>query len=1204
MTDYPYLYDHPIVGIDGEVTGAGGGGKGKGGGSSAAKEDPNTLQSRAIARIVDLLCEGQILGLVDGEKSIFFNGTPLEDAQGNRNFKGISFQMRLGLPSQTHLPGFSDVETDFAVATEVFNGIPVVRTISNTNAEAVRVTVRIPVLTKQDTKTGDLHGFEVRYQIHIQANGGGFVLVKDRTVNGKSVDPYEEAWRFSLTAQGSPPWDIRVTRITADSEKVTEQNDTFWARYTEIIEEKFEYPDSVVIGIEANSELFGGTIPSRSYELDGLLIKMPDNFDPATRTYNPPTWGGGFQTIWSDNPAWCLYDLLTNVRYGAGIPEVSLDKFAFFDIGKYCDEFIDDGAGSTEPRFKMNILINTRSEAFNLIQALVSVFRGMVYWAGGTIQVSNDQPLTPDAIVTQANVIGGEFRYEGTSFANRHNAILVSWNNPKENYRPIIEVVEDTRDIQKFGMKPSNVVAVGTTSRSQANRVGRWMLETEKSATELVTYLTGLDHLNIVPGQLARIFDPSHMGARFGGRLVLVSGVTVTLDAKVLFDADDTYSIEVILPDLTVESRNLVNPSGLLDVVTLSVAFSQLLNPGTLFGITGTNVVPRDFRIVAITENEKNIFEVVGLIHDDNKFARVEQNLKIETLVPTLFSSNEIAPPTLFTFKESLFKSNNKVGTRVDVSWTASPDTRVSMYQVDKKREDGNWEQVKITQFTTMEVDDLPPGIIEFRITALALLIGQSKPLESGKITLLGKTAPPGDVTNFVATEIVDGVVLTWTRVTDLDLVGYQIRQGGDWDTGIIVEELVIGTSSTVIIALGSGPVNFFIKSLDELEIFSDSAASVTVTAGVPNGVTGFIATAQEDHVRFDWDTVPGIDIIYEIRFGVTWADGQPIFRNKGDTATVLCPGVGLTTFWIKAFSPLGRSSVTEAFSTIPLVLFPDVNIVKDTDEALTNYAGTRITMELGPTDDDLVLQKIDGVPVTEGEYFFNVDLLQSFRARSWIEFKLLSYTEGQLTWASAGFNWLSGEADSSWLTTVDADGVEITPLISIDDGVLDADIIEAFTMNDTLLSVTSKSPVVDVNTSFLSARIGKGVLIAGNTKLEYDIVIPSEFTVQFRFIPTDDLSEQSHFMILQKIAGNVRLSIGLDRSLVQPVFFAVDDAGNRIEIDANFSTVKDFVVVILTQNATQWGLFAEAHVSGDVASKFENHSPVGTWDHVFVWAA
>ncbi len=899
-----------------EITGrSGGGGKGGGGGGARTPiEQPDSLQSRSTAKIIELLCEGEIVGLVNGAQSIFFGDTPLKAEDGTDNFKGVQWQHVVGLPDQEPLEGFPMAEREEAVGREVLQNAPVIETITRPDTDAVRVHIRIPQLS-QVTAVGDLVGSSVSFKIGVRPEGGvefldpavnrewksfsdeteanvtgievtvqdvrpggnpsvtydveveykkmedpdwlplgkesGTFQVSQQvrqveqivygvgeeivqifetffypsvtisrtytktglapgiyevqatagsislrrastpvpiTITGKTTSGYEQVYRVDLP-KGGDPWDIQVERLTADSASAKLQNSLVWQSYTEIVDEKLSYPDSALVGLAVDSKQFGNSIPERAYDIKGLKVDIPSNYDPVARTYDDP-WDGTFTRAWTDNPAWCLRDLLINPRYGLGLDDADVDKWSLLQISKYCDEIVPDGFGGTEPRFRLNVVLQSREEAYAVINSLVSVFRGIVYWASGAVTVGQDSPSDPDRLVTPANVVDGEFSYSGAALKARHSAALIQWHDPNEGHRPTVEMTEDVAAIQKFGYRASEVVAFGTTNRGQAHRLGKWLLDTEQTATETVTYRAGFDHADLAPGKIIAVADPDHAGVRMGGRVKSATTTDIVIDSPVTIEAGQTYSVSVILPDQTVASAGLTNPTGDTETLELDQALAQAPIENAIWVLTGSNVEPRLFRVLSNAEVEPNIYEITGLLHDPGKYGRIEQDLVLDPPVTSRLQSGPLTAPTVLTIAEFLYLSGTQIASGVSISWELSTDARIRFYDVDVKRPGREWERLGQTSLPSIDLRDTEADVYGFRVQAIDG-VGRTSPyLSLEDVTLVAMLVPPPDVANVVSV-VQDGrTVLVWDAVDDLRPMAFEVRKGLSFGTAQILDEV------------------------------------------------------------------------------------------------------------------------------------------------------------------------------------------------------------------------------------------------------------------------------------------------------------------------------------------------------------------------------------------------------------------------------
>lgn len=791
------------------IAGAGGGG-GKDGGSSSpthvATEQRDSLRSTAYAQVIDLISEGEIEGLVDGFKSIYLNDTPLQNPDNSLNFSGIMVETRNGTQAQPYISGFPSVENEIAVQLQVKTTTPIVRTVTNSNVNAVRVTVAIPALTYQDPSNGDIKGTTVQYKIQVQSNGGGYADATGViTVTGKTSGRYERAHRIQLT--GSAPWDVRMVRVTADSTQTNLQNQTWWSSYTEIIDAKLRYPNSALVAMRVDASQFQ-SIPSRSYDVKLLRVRVPYNYDPINRTYSG-TWDGTFKLAWTDNPAWCFYDLLTTERYGLGtyIQRGQVDKWALYQIGKYCDERVPNGFGGTEPRFTCNVYIQTRQDAFKVVQDFSSCFRAMSYWASNSITCSQDAPSDPVALYTTANVVDGMFQYQGTSAKARHTVALVTWNDPDDMYRQKVEYVEDRDGIERYGYIQTDVVAFACTSRGQANRVGRWLLFSERLETESVTFKVGLDGAVSRPGQIIKVADSQRAGARNGGRIVSATTSSLTLDSA---PGSSPFggSLSVVLPDGSVQSSTVVGGNGL--VVNVSPAFTTAPPAGAVWVLSIPTLQTQTFRVVSVAELENSVYEISAISHEPGKYGAIENGLALERRVYSNLSDPPPAPENI-TVEEALYQSSAEVRTRVTISWTAVPNA--DAYTISYSVDNGNYIDLPSTTVNSVDLNDAQPGTYKVKVYSLSSIGRRSVSPGMATKKIFGKTAPPADVVNFSLIPMAGQAMLTWDLPTDLDVfVGGYVRirytprtTGQTWNDAVDVVPALPGSTQTAVAPLMSG---------------------------------------------------------------------------------------------------------------------------------------------------------------------------------------------------------------------------------------------------------------------------------------------------------------------------------------------------------------------------------------------------------------
>lgn len=753
--------------------GAGGGGGGKGGGGSqrAPQEAPDSLISTQYARVLCVLCEGEIDSIVNGAQGIFLDDTPLANPDGSWNFTGAGVEWRTGRAWQAPIPGFSAAESEQNVGVEVRNAAPVVRTITNPNMSSVRVTLGFPQMTFTDNETGDLLGTSVVIRIEIQADGAGFHEIITDTIEGKSTSRYQRSYRIRLARFGGagPQYDIRVSRLTPDDQGAQVANTVQWETFTEIVDSELIYPYSALAGVQVDAATFR-SIPNVSFDTRMTCVAVPSNYDPETRQYHG-VWDGTFRQAWTDNPAWIFYDLAVTRRYGLGeyLNPTLLDRWTLYDLGMYCDGMVPDGFGGLEPRYTCNVYIQEREEAIRVLQQFASIFNGMIFWSGGALTVSADRPADPVMTFAPANVIDGEFGYVGTPLLQRHTCALVTWNNPNHKFEQEIEYVEDAESIALYGLREAEILAFGCTSRGQAHRVGRWYLLTEQFLSETISFRTGINGAFIRPGDVFTTTDPTRAGVRNGGRVLGGDTVTVHLDAAVTLMAGIGYRLSVMLPDGRLETRDVaVALVGETNVLQVAAPFSLPVSRMGMWALSGSNVQTELWRCLSVAEDDDGNLQINGVMYNESKFAAIEHGLNLELPDTSIINPFHVGPCTELNLTESLFQiSPVVVGARVTFSWLA-PIGGVR-FIVSYQMEHGSPVTVE-TNMPSIDVQPTQEGVWFFTVWAVNSLGIESVPA-SIRRELVALNRPPQDVADFQLDVYDDGAQLRWRPATDLDVI-------------------------------------------------------------------------------------------------------------------------------------------------------------------------------------------------------------------------------------------------------------------------------------------------------------------------------------------------------------------------------------------------------------------------------------------------
>uniref|UniRef100_UPI00203A9678 phage tail protein n=1 Tax=Escherichia coli TaxID=562 RepID=UPI00203A9678 len=513
------------------------------------REAKDNLKSTQLLSVIDAISEGPVEGPVDGLKSVLLNSTPVLDTEGNTNISGVTVVFRAGEQEQTPPEGFESSGSETVLGTEVKYDTPITRTITSANIDRLRFTFGVQALVETTSK-GDRNPSEVRLLVQIQRNGG-WVTEKDITIKGKTTSQY----LASVVVGNLPPrpFNIRMRRMTPDSTTDQLQNKTLWSSYTEIIDVKQCYPNTALVGVQVDSEQFGSQQVSRNYHLRGRILQVPSNYNPQTRQYSG-IWDGTFKPAYSNNMAWCLWDMLTHPRYGMGkrLGAADVDKWALYVIGQHCDQSVPDGFGGTEPRITCNAYLTTQRKAWDVLSDFCSAMRCMPVWNGQTLTFVQDRPSDKVWTYNRSNVVmpddGAPFRYSFSALKDRHNAVEVNWIDPNNGWETATELVEDTQAIARYGRNVTKMDAFGCTSRGQAHRAGLWLIKTELLETQTVDFSVGAEGLRHVPGDVIEICDDDYAGIRTGGRVLAVNSQTrtLTLDREITLPSSGTTLISLV----------------------------------------------------------------------------------------------------------------------------------------------------------------------------------------------------------------------------------------------------------------------------------------------------------------------------------------------------------------------------------------------------------------------------------------------------------------------------------------------------------------------------------------------------------------------------------------------------------------------------------------------------------------------------------
>lgn len=703
------------------IQGAGGGKKQKS--PPPPKEAPNTLQSASTGKVLDLLAYGPIKGVVGGAKGVYLDDTVVQNEDGSFNFEGVNLSFRDGEPDQDIIEGFNEVSNIREINTELRHGAPISRTVTNKDATSVLVTVKLGGLLSRDEKSGDTNPHHVPFSIAVRKDGAVYDSVST-SIQGKTTSAYERTYRLNLPPSDSSEVTVIVQRSNKESESQNIIDAISWSKLAEVVDAKHNYPGCALVGFEVDARLFGETLPSRKYLTDLSIVQIPSNYDPYTRQYTG-LWDGSMKWDWTDNPAWCFYDLATHPIIGAGVAEVN--KFALYEIGKYCDELVDDGFGGKEPRFTCNTVFTDTADAINALSTLASVFRGMAYWGSDTVEVVADMPGPVRRIISPSDVVDGAFEYSGTSLKERHSVALVQWNDPSDSYDAKPEVVELPEAIAAIGYKEIEVTAVACTSRGQARRLGLWLLYSEHYETQIVTFEVTVKNADLRPGDFIAVSDPYRAGARLSGKILEVDrvGQWVTLD-DLPSEAGVGWDLTVEGDDKSLNRSNITAINTELKQVRVA-SLSPKVFVGAGFSLTSGSVENQQFRVLSVTENDRHNYTISAGEHHPGKYDYVEKGLKLPEIPTTMLPSGVLSPPTGLSGESYTKLVAGILHQNATISWEPSPDPRATKSVLDGRGpKDIAYKTLYTGDGTSFDIENIDPGSWQFRVRAFSETFGMS----------------------------------------------------------------------------------------------------------------------------------------------------------------------------------------------------------------------------------------------------------------------------------------------------------------------------------------------------------------------------------------------------------------------------------------------------------------------------------------------
>lgn len=718
---------------------------------------PDSAQSKTYIKILYGLSEGEVEGLANGLQSVYLEETPLQNPAGGWNFEDVQADFRHGTNDQTYIEGFPDISSETAINVELKSEMPWVRTITNTDLDAIRLRFKWGALREQNAENGDVKGIVIQYAIDLQTDGGTWTEVLNTQIADKTSANYERSHRIDLP-KADTGWTIRVRRLTPNSASEYISDKMYVDAITEVIDLKLSYPNTAMLGLQYDAETFSN-VAKIAVDLKGIKLQVPSNYDPVARTYTG-MWDGTFKRAYTNNPAWIYYDICTSKRYALGdrLTSAMLDKWSLYRLSQYCDQMVDDGKGGKEPRFTCNVYLQSTEDAYAILSKLAGVFRAISYWDGNSIVCDADIPQDTYFTYTRANVIDGIFEYTGTRARDRHTVAKVAWDNPANHYKTEYVYVRDEAAIAKLGVRIAEIDAWGCTSEGQAQRAGLWALKSEQLETRTVSFKVGLDGYIPQPGRVIEIADELFAGRANGGRISAVSA-----DRKIItLDRDDVVcraGDRLVVNGENGKAQARIVSSKVGRKVTVTVAFDSVAAEN-VWVVDAQDLKTMKFRVMSITQDDKHQFSITGLQYESAKYDAIDFGAFIDERPISIINPTTQAPVTnVLISSENMVQQGLSVETML-ITWDQAQGA--TKYQVEWRKDDGSWIKLPITGSNSIEVQGIYAGNYEARVTAISAFDVASLPTYSILTTLSGKQGLPPALANIAATGILFGYRLDW----------------------------------------------------------------------------------------------------------------------------------------------------------------------------------------------------------------------------------------------------------------------------------------------------------------------------------------------------------------------------------------------------------------------------------------------------------
>lgn len=1168
----------------------------------------NISESTDQAEVVLGICEGEIEGLENGTQSFFINDTSLKNANGSSNFDYFTYEFFPGSGANEELKYFlGGASNPTTVSEELSYNKPVVRTTQSGQIDFIEIRLVIQYLRVVKTKTGANWAGSVDIQVEYKPKSSTkwTTIRKDGkpyAITGKITAPTVQELRIKVD-RINEPYEIRVTKKTKDGNNSSHYNTISWEGFQEGVTSAVEFPNTALSHIywKYNNQIT--SLPSFYGIYKLMKVRIPSNYNPETREYTGE-WDGTFKRAWTDNPAWCLYDFVMNDRYGVNaFSQVTLDKWDCYEAGQWCDELVNNGRGGLEPRYTCNLVQTEATNGREFAMYLAGLFNAvLVEEATGYLRLFVEKDEDAVFLFTPENITEEGFSYSFTNPETRYNDIKVSFTNPELNWDPDTRRVYNQDDIDKNGRVTYDFAAVGCIREGEAMRRAYYKMITALTEKCTVTFTTNRQAQCLSNFDIILIADPV-LGYSIPGRIKDISEdrKTIYLRDSIYLEAGIPYKIQINVPEGIFETEiNPLSGNGSLYEFTIKDSLPSNLPEAAAFTISGSSRsgTPKPFRVMSISESEGNPdnYTITALELNRNKWA-ASDNMDFEGMGEYSGLLNVADIPHLLDAE--FFTTYDAINLQTNIVVSPTYDKDYPYYSgnlivYSKALNEDNWTKRDVEGGDT--IIDHPAGEYQFIILPVATT-GITPPFENAPIFTYyveDTLDYPSNVKNLRVVRSVNGIQLTWDSVGDIDLYGYEIREGQDWESGEVLITDFSGTSTFITIG-DSLTHHFMVCAKNYQGNYSQIPAYISSTVYAPDDVPDFYATTSQDRVRFDWTQVDGVDIEYEIRQGQNWSTAIKIAKVKGNNTTVLVPAQANAVFCIKACSSAGLYSTNPRYARPDIELFSNRNVIVRIDNSGEGFPGITYGFEpLTYVDQALVMKQ----EVTRAEHYFPVQLNKLTRARNWLETEAFSYGS-RLTWEDLHYRYSQTESHISWINSkeLDSDG-DIDLIIMKYRQPEDYNGLYGFPYNGYTNDLQEKIYAdVETNISYSDARITQGLTLQEDTKLKYSgLVIPETFSACFK-LKTNSLTE-----------GNINLIsfIGEEKNYFKvymynkKIYLRCSDHKD-IVLPVKWASEIDFITIGVSQLSSERILYFFADYGNYEIYKNIEAEPIGGFNQYYI---